>query len=206
MFGSMLDYYYYTGDPSYNDAITQALLHQVGPDKNFMPPNQTRTLGNDDQGFWAMSAMSAAEQNYPNPPSDQPQWLALVQGVFNSQAARWDTTTCNGGLRWQIFTFNAGYNYKNAISNGVFFNLASRLAKYTGNQTYADWADKSWNWATAVGLLSAKYEVFDGTGVEKNCTDQNPVQWSYNHGVYLLGAATMFNYVSRIHHARSTSR
>ena len=29
MFGSLIDYWYYTGDPSYNEVTTQALLHQV---------------------------------------------------------------------------------------------------------------------------------------------------------------------------------
>ena len=35
-----------------------------------------------------MSAMTAAENNFPNPPSDEPQWLALAQAVFNTQAAK----------------------------------------------------------------------------------------------------------------------
>lgn len=108
MFGSMVDYWYYTNDTSYVNVTTQALLAQVGDDDNYMPTNQTSSLGNDDQSFWAMTAMAAAEYNYPNPPPDQPQWLALVQAVFNSQLARWDNATCGGGLRWQIFPFNAG--------------------------------------------------------------------------------------------------
>jgi hypothetical protein len=82
---------------------------QVGADNNFMPANQSKSLGNDDQGFWGMTAMTAAEYNFPNPSSDQPQWLALAQAVFNTQAPRWDASTCGGGLRWQIFTFNSGY-------------------------------------------------------------------------------------------------
>lgn len=51
MFGAMLDYYYYTGDPTYNDVVTQALLWQVGPNNDYMTPNQTKSEGNDDQGF-----------------------------------------------------------------------------------------------------------------------------------------------------------
>jgi mannan endo-1,6-alpha-mannosidase len=141
----MVDYYYYTRDPTYNDITTQAMLFQVGPNNDYMTPNQTKTEGNDDQGFWGLAAMSAAEANFPDPPADQPQWLALAQAVFNTQAARWDDTSCGGGLRWQIFTFNNGYTYKNSISNGCFFNLAARLAKYTGNDTYAQWADKTWD-------------------------------------------------------------
>lgn len=161
-----------------------------------MTPNQTKSEGNDDQGFWGLAAMSAAEVNFPNPPSNQPQWLALAQAVFNTQAARWDATTCGGGLRWQVFAFNNGYTYKNSISNGCFFNLASRLAKYTGNDTYAQWAEKAWDWTQQIGLLDQNYYVYDGTDLTKNCSDVNHLQWTYNAGAYLLGAANMYNYTN----------
>ncbi|KAF2769451.1 mannan endo-1,6-alpha-mannosidase [Teratosphaeria nubilosa] len=193
MFGSLIDYWYYTGDPQYNDITTQGMLFQVG-DNDFMPANQTKTLGNDDQGFWGMAAMSAAEVNFPNPPEDSPQWLALAQGVFNSQALRWDSTTCGGGLRWQIFAFNSGYNYKNSISNGCFFNLAARLAYYTGNTSYSEWADRTWDWTESVGLIEAgTYSIYDGTSDDHNCSSLNHIQWTYNSGVFLLGASVMWN-------------
>lgn len=43
MFDLMVQYWFYTGDDTYNDVTTQALLAQVGPDNDFMPPNQTKT-------------------------------------------------------------------------------------------------------------------------------------------------------------------
>jgi mannan endo-1,6-alpha-mannosidase len=195
MFGTLINYWFYTNDTTYNDIVTQAMLWQVGPDQDYMPPNQTKDEGNDDQGFWGMAAMSAAELNYPNPPANQPQWLALAQGVFNDQASRWDTSTCGGGLRWQIFTFNSGYDYKNAISNGCFFNLGARLGKYTGNQTYLDWAEKVFDWVSDIGLMDSTYHFYDGTDDTENCTSIDHIQWTYNAGVYLLGAATMWNVV-----------
>lgn len=207
MFGALLDYYYYTGDDTYNEITTQGLLFQVGPQANYMPPNQTKTEGNDDQGFWAMAAMSAAEQKFPDPPKDQPQWLALAQAVFNLQAGRWDDQYCNGGLRWQIFTFNTGFDYKNTISNGCFFNIAARLAVYTGNQTYADWANKIFDWTQASGLMSPDFHFFDGAHTTLNCNDINRVQWTYNAGVFLLGAASMYNVVSSpLHRSYSQAR
>lgn len=39
----MIEYWYYTGDTTYNDVITQGLLAQVGPNNDYMPPNQTKT-------------------------------------------------------------------------------------------------------------------------------------------------------------------
>uniref|UniRef100_A0A093XHA2 Mannan endo-1,6-alpha-mannosidase n=1 Tax=Talaromyces marneffei PM1 TaxID=1077442 RepID=A0A093XHA2_TALMA len=196
MFGALVDYWAYTGDSTWNSITTQALLWQASPDANFMPKNQTMTEGNDDQAFWGMAAMSAAERNFPNPPPDQPQWLALAQAVFNSQALRWDLTSCGGGLRWQIFTWNNGFGYKNTISNGGFFNIASRLAKYTGNHTYADWADKSWQWIVDVGFLTPEYRFWDGADDATDCNSYNQIEWTYNSGVYLLGAANMYNYTN----------
>ena len=43
MFGQMVEYWYYTGDSSYNDVVMQGLLAQIGPNQDFMPPNQTKT-------------------------------------------------------------------------------------------------------------------------------------------------------------------
>ncbi|KAK1760601.1 glycoside hydrolase family 76 protein [Echria macrotheca] len=197
MWGTLIDYWKLTGDSTYNQLITDAMLWQVGPGKDYMPPNVTASLGNDDQGFWGMSAMLAAENGFPDPPADQPQWLALAQAVFHTQANpdRHDTT-CNGGLRWQIPLSNNGYNYKNSIANGCFFNLGARLARYTDNQTYADWAEKTWDWVVGVGFMDEEYHIYDGGHVEHNCTDINRAQFSYNSAVYLLGAAYMYNYTS----------
>ncbi|KAH7165974.1 family 76 glycosyl hydrolase [Dactylonectria macrodidyma] len=194
MFGALVDYWWITGDDSYNNITIQSLVHQAGDDEDFMPTNQTRTEGNDDQGFWAMAAMAAAERNFPNPDDDEPQYLALAQAVFNEYASRWDTEHCDGGMRWQIFTFNSGYNYKNSISNGCFFNIAARLARYTGNDTYADWAAKVWKWETDAGLITDEYKVYDGVTIgDTNCSSTDTAQWSYNAGIFLHGAAVMYN-------------
>jgi mannan endo-1,6-alpha-mannosidase len=199
MFGALINYWHLTGDDTYNAITTQAMLHQTGPDWNYMPMNQSRSLGNDDQSFWALSAMTAAEYGFPDPPADGPQWVALAQAVFNSQAARWDTVTCNGGLKWQIFPFNGGYNYKNSISNGCFFNIAARLGRYTGNATYVEWAQRTWDWTNRVGLIEDRedgYHFYDGQDDRLNCSETDHVQWSYNAGIYLYGAAMMYNIVS----------
>ena len=188
--GILIDYWYFTGDPTYNDLIMQAMLAQVGPNNDYMPPNQTKTEGNDDQGFWGMAVLSAAEQRFPNPPSGQPQWLELAQAVFNQLTGRWDLTTCNGGLKWQIFAFNTGYNYKNGIANGCFFNIAARLAQYTGNQTYADWAEKTWDWVFAIGMGGRRYQIFDGTDDTQNCSSMDHKQVSTPKSTYPFASCT----------------
>ena len=143
--------------------------------------------------------MTAAETKFPNPPDDKPQWLALAQAVFNLQTTRWDNQTCGGGLHWQIFTFNAGYDYKNTISNGGYFQLAARLARYTGNATYADWANTMYNWITSSPIVVQNGDamnVFDGTSVNNQCADADKSQWSYNYATLIAGCAYMYNYTN----------
>jgi len=197
IWGGMIDYWAYTNDTSYNPTITQALLAQVGPDNNYMPPAYYSSLGNDDQAFWAFTVLTAVEYGLPETNSTgAPTWLSLAEAVFNTMVPRWDTTTCGGGLKWQIFSYNAGYDYKNSISNGGFFQISARLARYTGNQTYLDWAEKIWDWSTGIGLIDANYNVFDGSDDTLNCTELDHQSWSYEPSVYLYGAATLYNYTN----------
>lgn len=159
-------------------------------------PSGNHAMADVFSGFWGMSAMTAAELKFPDPPANQPQWLALAQAVFNTQIPRLRVdNACGGGLRWQAYSFLNGYDYKNSIANGCFFNLAARLAVYTGNDTYAQFAETNWNWIRSVGFMDNDYKVYDGAHVEKNCTDINPVQFSYNAAIYTFGAAMMYNYV-----------
>lgn len=199
MFGAMINYWQYTGDNSYNSVISQALQFQRGPLSNYNPPNQSASMGVDDQLFWAYSAMDAVESNFPESGGSDPSWLALAQGVFNFQHDLWDTSTCGGGFHWQVFATNGGYNLKNSISNGGNFLLAARLAYVTGNESYADWANKVYNWVASSKLYQQDTNIlyiWDNTDSTNNCTDQTNYVWTYNYGVMLSGAAYMYNYTN----------
>lgn len=112
-----IDYWHVTGDETYNDVVTQGLLHQRGPKDAYMPPNITAQLGNDDQCSWGLASMLAAENQFPDPPKGEASWAAVAANVFNTMALRFDMEaengTCGGGLRWQVPLSNVGYNYKN---------------------------------------------------------------------------------------------
>ncbi|CAI6099721.1 unnamed protein product [Clonostachys chloroleuca] len=194
---TLVDYWHLTGDSTYNDAVKKGLLYQVGAEDNFMPANQSANLGNDDQCFWALAAMQAAENNFTSPSSDEPQWLTLAKNVFNDQAQRLDAAsdTCGGGLRWQIFTFNAGWDYKNSISNGCFFDLGARLARHTGNATYSKTVVAAYDWLEKSALVNGTSGVvYDGTTVAKgNCSNIDKVEWSYVAAILNNGAAYMYN-------------
>lgn len=75
MFGTMVDYWAYTGDETYVDVTYQALQSQVGDDADFMPTNQTKTEGNDEyvlskkkrQDLSPSSAGTGAKKRIPLP-------------------------------------------------------------------------------------------------------------------------------------------
>ena len=144
-----------------------------------------------------MASLSALEYQFPISEGNSTSlWLDLAQAVFNTQAARWDMSNCNGGLRWQVFEENNGYDYKNTISNGAFFQISARLARYTGNQTYVDWCEKIWDWMSGVHLIDDRFNVFDGTNIEDNCTSVNHVVWTYNPSILLYGSAMLYNHTN----------
>jgi mannan endo-1,6-alpha-mannosidase len=198
VWNAMVEYSHLTGDVQYDETISQALQFQVGDYNAYMPANQTRTLGNDDQSCWGLAAMTAAEVGLAKPKNGE--WADYATNVWETQAQRLDQQenngTCGGGLKWQIFLFNAGYNYKNAFSNGNFFLLSARLAKFTGNATYTHYANKVFKWSQDVGLVSDNFRVHDGTDDKTNCSSVNKNQWSADHGIYTEGAALMYNMVS----------
>jgi mannan endo-1,6-alpha-mannosidase len=98
MWGSLVDYWHYTGDSTYNDVLQAGVLHQQGEEQDMMPSNWSSSMGNDDQGFWGMTAMLMAEHKFPDPPADQPGWLALAQAVFVTQTDnKGHDNECGGG-------------------------------------------------------------------------------------------------------------
>ncbi|KAI5865725.1 mannan endo-1,6-alpha-mannosidase [Durotheca rogersii] len=198
LWGTMLDYRHHTGDNTYDPIVLQAMIHQVGPNEDFMPPNWTASMGNDDQGFWGMSAMLATEVGFTDPGDDEPQWLALAQAVFNEQThedRRVASGRCEWGLRWQVYPSNTGYNYINTIANACYFNIAARLARYTDNQTYADYAVRTWDLVKDLGYISDDWDVYDGAHLPY-CNDTNRAQFSYNAAMLLQGAAYLYNYTN----------
>ncbi|KAJ4415349.1 hydrolase 76 protein [Gnomoniopsis sp. IMI 355080] len=204
---SILDYMTLTGDTTYKSDLLTAISKDVGPNLDFVSPRQFYWEANDDQLWWSFVALTALEYNFDPLPCVASNvtyskcansWLALVTNAFDVFVKRWNSaaSTCGGGLRWQINANSSGFFYKNAISNGHFFQLSARLARYTGNETYAEWATKIWNWSEDIGVISPTYRVYDGVSDANgtNCSDLNVDEWSYNVATYMHGAANMYQY------------
>lgn len=195
-FGGLLSYHIFC-DPdnsTLKELIYDGMYHQAGADYNYIPSNQSMTEGNDDQGVWGLAVMMAAEYNFTDPPHS---WLSLTQAIYNTMVVRWDSADCDGGLRWQIFIWNSGYNYKNTISNACLFNIAARLSRFTGNDTYMDTVDMVWDWMMDIGFMvddGDEFIIYDGADIDENCTDLTKTKWSYTYGIMLSGAAYAYNH------------
>ncbi|KAI1823205.1 glycosyl hydrolase family 76-domain-containing protein [Xylaria intraflava] len=195
----IMDYIVYTKDTTHKADLMSALSKNVGPNFDFSPPSQAGWEANDDLAYWLYAALTAMEYEFDTLPG-APTWDVIATNVFNLFVERWniDIETCNGGLKWQYNPKANGWTYKNAVSNGAFFQTAARLARYTGNQTFADWATKIWDWSASTGLVSDTYHVYDGASDDKgaNCSQVNKVEWSYNIATYIHGAAHMYNFTN----------
>ncbi|KAI1137801.1 glycoside hydrolase family 76 protein [Hypoxylon sp. FL0543] len=195
LWGTLLNYRNHTGETKYDETISQGLAWQIGPSANYMPPNWTTTEGNDDQSSWALSAIAAEEIGFQEPGQNN-SWLSIAENVFNDQSSadrRVDDGECKGALRWQILSFNNGYDYVNSASNAGYFNLAAQLAHLTGNKTYEDAASDTFELLQNIGLISKNYDVYDGVHAS-DCKSINKVQFSYPAALLLQGAAYMYNH------------
>lgn len=193
----LMDYTVYTKDTQYQTALLAAISENLGSNFDFAPAEQQGWEANDDQMYWVYNALTAMEYNF-TAIEGAPSWVTVAENAFNAFARRWaaDSPTCGGGLKWQYTKTANGYFYKNAVTNGGFLQTSARLARYTGNTTYAEWAGKIWDWSVAVGLVGTQFNVFDGTSDKDtdNCTTMSGDQWSYNVATYMMGAANMYAY------------
>ena len=188
---ALLTYTSTTGDTQYAKLLSNTLITEATGTNDFMTVHAT---GNDDQAWWALAALTAAETNFA--PTGPVPWATLAKNVFQEQTARWDNDKCNGGMKWKILQGDGtdGWHYKSTIANGLFFQMAARLALLTSSADVKAWAVKSYDWTVSVGLISPEFDVYDGTDDakgENGCVDVNHNLWSYNVGVFMYGSAVM---------------
>ncbi|KAL5042893.1 hypothetical protein BDW71DRAFT_200203 [Aspergillus fruticulosus] len=194
MFMTLIQYWQASGDNQYNPIVSHDLMFQAGRNYDFFDGNYSQWLGNDDQMFWGLAAITASETGFPEV-QDKPTWTTLARAVFNMQADRWDTSACGGGINWQIHAWQKGNKLRNSISNGGLFQLAARLGRFTRNATYFEFAEKIWDWSVYSPLIDPDQDwyIADSTSGQNNCSDRDHMQWSYNYGTYLAGCAFMYN-------------
>lgn len=114
--------------------------------------------------------------------------------MSKARTIRLHLRTDSSRLKWQIFPSNNGYDYKSTIANAAFMQLSARLARYTGNATYAEWAEKAFDWLESTGFInSTTWLVNDGAGDLTNCTQVDQAHWTYNAAASMYASAVMYN-------------
>ncbi|KAH6856230.1 glycosyl hydrolase family 76-domain-containing protein [Chaetomium sp. MPI-CAGE-AT-0009] len=179
VWSAMIDYWHYTGDDSYNNVTA----------------------------LWGTAAMQAAEVGFPSPPEGEPSWIELAKAVFDNQAARLSAEeACGGGLRMALSPTSALYDSKDTAATAAFLNLGARLYRFTNNETYAEWAERSWNWLTGVGLVDDEFNVWDVAhdGAEWNCSHITKLRWSNPATVLLQATAYMTSQIPNTTTAHQT--
>lgn len=201
--GALIDYQAYSNDDRYVNQTRSSFLASQGP--AFDLNTRDSSEANDDQAFWVFAALAALEQDFPQLPcpASKPacgnSWLLLADNAFNDFVQRWESNkvSCGGGLTWS-FQFNPGMpgqsTYKNSVSNGGFFQIAARLARYTGDDKYATWAETVYDWMSGIGFVGSGFQVYDGAGIDQACKQLNTDQWSYNSAIMMYGAAAMADF------------
>lgn len=197
-FGLLLDQWYYCSEDKYESIIQDALIHQANaPAYDYVPANQTDTEANDDQAMWGFTVMLAAERGFPLPSGTPKQWDEMVGIMVEQMWGRWDVDNCNGGLRWQILSNMSGWDYKNAILNAGLFQLAARMYRFSDDTKYLDIANQVFDWCELIGMLNTDtWAVYDGALTNNSCQNLHDEHYSYNYGLFLLGAAYLYNATS----------
>jgi predicted alpha-1,6-mannanase (GH76 family) len=133
----------------------------------------------DDEGWWALAWVRAYDLTH------DAKYLSMAKVIFEDIKASWDPSHCGGGVYWKKDT-----DAKTSISNELFIVLAARLHLRTpgdaGPGSYLDWAQRSWNWFEASGLIGENHQVIDGLDFD-TCGPGWDAAFTYNQGV-ILGA------------------
>ncbi len=133
----------------------------------------------DDNGWWGLAWVAAYDL------TGDPRYLGAARTIFAATAAGWDDTF-GGGVWW-----SRDRNYKNAIPNELFLTLAARLHQRGPgpDNEYLAWAEKTWAWFSASGMIGPGGLVSDGLTADGH--SNNGTTWTYNQGVILGGLAAL---------------
>ena len=167
---AMIDYSARTGSSAYvgDIAITFSKNSSANYLNNFY----------DDEGWWALAWIDAYDLTH------HAAYLEMAKTIFADMKGGWGSA-CNGGIWW-----SKDNQYKNAIANELFLEVAVRLHQRTpgdsGSGSFLDWANREWSWFDQSGMINANSLVNDGL-TNPGCQNNNGQTWTYNQGVLIGG-------------------
>ena len=132
----------------------------------------------DDNGWWGLAWVAAYDL------TGDARYLDAARVIFDRTTRGWDDTF-GGGVWW-----SQDRKYKNAIPNELFLTLAARLHQRDPKAGYyRAWAERTWRWFEASGMIGPGGLVNDGLTAEGR--NNGRTTWTYNQGVILGGLAAL---------------
>ncbi len=166
-----IDYMRASGSPDFLADLNETFRAHHGRD-NFLNGYY------DDEGWWALTWINAYDLTRNGA------YLSQAKDIFADMTGGWDTT-CGGGIWW-----SKARNYKNAIANELFLQVAIALHERTpGDTVYANWAQREWAWFQGSGMLTGSHLVIDGLAACR--PDLGSPTWTYNQGVLIGGLVAL---------------
>ena len=187
------------------------MLNDGFKSSDFLPCHTPYCGSFDDQGWWALAWLKAFELTHER------RFLRRSNLIFRylvneSWTGDGNATACGGGCLW-----SNKHDYKNAVTNELFFTLAAQLHdhapalhadKEIPHADYLlDWAKKSWRWLRDSGMQGELGLFNDGLAKAgpnsiahysdfPHCVNNNDTLWTYNQGVVLSGLAKLYQHTS----------
>lgn len=181
---AVLDYMVATGSRAYLPQALNTIEQQRGP-LPWWPEGggEFRADSTDDTGWWALALSTLYEL------TGDDEWLGISKLDEEYMWKYWNTTTCGGGLIWDI-EFRT---YQNAISNELYLTLTARLhSLISGDDKYLNQSLVEWDWFAATGMINAEDLINDGLTEDAACVNNGQTVWTYNQGVLLGGLVDLF--------------
>jgi predicted alpha-1,6-mannanase (GH76 family) len=165
---ALIDHVSVTGDSSYAPVIATTFRHAPGwRHRGFVNDFY------DDCGWWGLAWVDAHTL------TGSAEYLSAAESIFRYLTRGWDD-----GMWW-----TTRRDYKNAITNELFGQLAARLHAQTERPSYLDWARREWDWFMASGMINSSGLINDG--LTRSGANNGGTTWTYNQGVILGFAAAM---------------
>ncbi|OTA90942.1 glycoside hydrolase family 76 protein [Hypoxylon sp. CO27-5] len=143
-----------------------------------------RADSTDDTGWWALAMTSLYEL------TGDEEYLNIAKEDEAYMFKYWNTTTCGGGLIWNI----PSRTYHNAISNELYLELTAKLHNLIPDETvYLYHTLLEWEWFNKSGMINSQNLVNDGLTDDAACVNNGMTTWTYNQGVILGGLVELYN-------------
>ncbi|RAK98141.1 glycoside hydrolase family 76 protein [Aspergillus ibericus CBS 121593] len=196
LYMSLIPYWNATKNTTYNEHIIARMHNQS--DTIYSGVWEEVDVLTSEFVAWGLAAVTAAEVDFPGTPSNS-SWLAYAKKVAYTLDLTIDQgSVCHGGL-YDDESDEHGTQF-DWFDNGAYFQLVSRIAAASSGSdqgTYAEYADSAWSWSETNGMVnttawSVSEMVSNKTANASSCAATSTSRWTWAYGLYLSGAAHMY--------------